>query len=104
MPFNFFLTLDMSKNVFSKTLFWDSDPARLDYHKNKFYIIERIITRGDYNDWKKLFQLYSPEEIKKTIVKIKDLDPKTLSFVSNYFDIPKKKFECDMKPYWTEKH
>lgn len=89
---------------FSKNLFWDSEPGKLDFTKNKFYIIERIVTRGDFHDWKKLFQLYPENEIKDTVIHIKDLDARTLSFLSYYLDIPKKDFECYMKPSWTIPH
>ena len=88
--------------IFSKTLFWDSDVNHLHLQKNKFYIIERIGSRGSYRDWKKMLSLYSTEDIITNIVKIKDLDPKTLNFCAFYFDIPKQNFECYMKPSWTE--
>lgn len=88
--------------AFSKTLFWDSDVNHLHLQKNKLYIIERIVNRGSYSDWQKMLSLYSTEEITTNIVKIKDLDPKTLNFCSFYFNIPKQHFECYMKPFWTE--
>jgi hypothetical protein len=93
----------MENTFFSKSLFWDSDASQLDISKSKLYIIERVLTRGNFNDFKKMLSLYPLKEIKLHVVKIKDLDPKTLNFCSFYFDIPKEKFECYMKPYWTEK-
>lgn len=94
----------MDTSLFSKTLFWDTDVAVLRPDKSKFYIIERIVTRGNYSDWKKMLSIYSSEEIKSNITKIKSLDPKTLNFCSLYFDLPKEAFECYMKPSWTEMH
>ena len=87
---------------FSKTLFWDTDVAKLDPQKSKFYVIERVITRGSFSDWKQMLSLYSMKEIKSNITKIKDLDPKTLNFCSLYFDLPKESFECYTKLSWTE--
>ena len=94
----------MDKTLFSRTLFWDTDITALHLQKSKFYIIERVVTRGDYSDWKKMLSLYSIYDIKSNIKKIKFLDPKTLNFCSLYFDLPKEAFECYMKPSWTEVH
>lgn len=92
----------MENKLFSKTLFWDSDVSQIDLKKSKFYIIERIVTSGNYKDWQTMLSVYSKKEIKDCIIKIKDLDPKTLNFCSFYFDIPKEAFECYMKTSWTE--
>ena len=94
----------MGKPLFSKTLFWDIDVAALDPEKNKFYVIERIVTRGSYTDWKKMLSIFSLEEIKLNVLKISSLDAKTLNFCSLYFKLPKKAFKCYMKPSWTEAH
>jgi hypothetical protein len=94
----------MSSSLFSKTLFWDTDVTAMHPEKSKFYIIERVVTRGNFSDWKKMLSLYSLEEIKFNITKIKSLDSKTLHFCSLYFDLPKEAFECYMKPCWTEAH
>ncbi len=94
----------MDISLFSKTLFWDTDVTALQLQKSKFYIIERVVTRGNYSDWKKMLSIYSLDEIKANIIKIKSLDPKTLNFCSLYFDLPKESFECYMKPSWTEMH
>lgn len=90
------------KPSFSKTLFWDTNVERLDFVKSKSYIIERIVTRGDFSDWKKMCSIYSAAEIKECITRIKDLDPKTLNFCSIYFEVPKEAFECYTKRHWTE--
>lgn len=94
----------MSPTLFSKTLFWDTDVTAMHPKRSKFYIIERVVTRGNLSDWKKMLSLYSLEEIKSNITKIKSLDPKTLHFCSIYFDLPKDAFECYMKTCWTEMH
>ncbi len=94
----------MNAPLFSKTLFWDTDLLQMDLQKSKFYIIERIVARGNYKDWKIMLSVYSKQEIKDCIIRIKDLDAKTLNFCSFYFDIPKEAFECYLKPSWTEAH
>ncbi len=97
-----FLLLNMENNLFSKTLFWDVNVLQMDLQRSKFYIIERIVTRGNYKDWKTMLSIYAEQEIKDCIIRIKELDAKTLHFCSFYFDIPKEAFECYLKPSWTE--
>jgi len=94
----------MNNSLFSKTLFWDANFKTLNPRKSKFYIIERVVTRGNYSDWKEMLSLYSIEEIKLNVTKIKFLDAKTLNFCSLYFNLPKEAFECYMKASWTEQH
>ncbi len=64
----FFLLLSMENNLFSKTLFWDVYVLQMDLQKSKFYIIERIVTRGNYKDWKTMLSAYSKQEIKECII------------------------------------
>ena len=92
----------MEKTIFSKTLFWDTNVLQMDFQKSKFYIIERVVTRGNHRDWKTMLSIYTLAEIKDAVIKIRDLDARTLHFCSFYFNIPKEAFECYMKPSWTE--
>lgn len=41
-----------------KSLFWDTDPTRLDVQKNARYIIERILDFGNDDEVRWLFQQY----------------------------------------------
>lgn len=74
---------------FSQNLFWDADVEDIDIHKNKRYIVERVVTRGFLDDFYTLLQLYSIKEIKEALVKSKELDSKTANFCSYFFNIPK---------------
>jgi hypothetical protein len=73
---------------FSQYLFWDSDIADIDLQRNKGYIIERVLTRGELSDFKSMLKLYSNQEIAESIIKSKQLDAKTAHFCSWYFKIP----------------
>jgi hypothetical protein len=79
---------------FSKYIFWDADPDELDTNKHSRYIIDRVVSYGTWKDWKKLLKLYGDEKIKDTVISLRNLDPKTLSFLSLYFDVPQKAFRC----------
>lgn len=74
---------------FSKYLFWDAAIETISISKNSTYIIERVLTRGKLEDFYLLLKIYSGEQIKSAINKSKVLDSKTVSFCSQYFNLPK---------------
>ncbi|MCX8480718.1 MAG: hypothetical protein ORN58_02240 [Sediminibacterium sp.] len=78
----------------SKVIFWDTDFNKLDLVKHKFYIIERVLMYGFYTDWQFIRNYYGDNAIKEVALQTRDLDPKTLSFLSTIFDIPKQQFRC----------
>ena len=50
-------------NKIDKMLFWDADFNKLSLKKDYFYIINRIIMRGDQNDRRIMFSLFSLDQI-----------------------------------------
>jgi hypothetical protein len=82
----------------SKTLFWDTDPTKIDYEKNARHIIERVVQRGDLNDWFEIKKYYGLDRIKSEVTQIRYLDKVTLNFCCKYFQLSKEQFKC----YTTE--
>lgn len=82
---------------FSEHLFWDIDRNKFSLDKNKQLVIERVFTRGDIDDLKKLIRLYGIVVIKEEIVKVGFLDKKTLNWASLFLCIPKTEFKCFTK-------
>ena len=78
----------------STYLFWDTDIKNIDWEKYSGYVIERVITRGKLDDWKKIVEFYGMKKIKNEILSIRYLDKKTFNFFSVYFNIPKENFRC----------
>jgi hypothetical protein len=54
-----------------KPFFWSFDFSKLDIEKNKKTIIEQILTYGTFLVTKELFEIYSKEEIKLVLNKIR---------------------------------
>jgi len=77
-----------------KHLFWDTNIDNIDLEKHSRFIIERVVMRGNISDWKWMHRIYSKEIISRKIVEIRYLDPKTLSFLSVIYKIPKEQFRC----------
>lgn len=73
----------------SKNLFWDIDIRKIDDIQNKRLIIERVFTMGNLQDIKAVVRFYGLKTIKHELINAGYLDNKTLSWVSNFFNIPK---------------
>jgi hypothetical protein len=69
----------------------------LDYDNNKMFVMERVFTRGRENDEREVFRYYGEDVVKETVVKIKYLDGKTLSYLSVILRLPKRRFRCYKK-------
>lgn len=78
----------------SRVLFWDTDYDKIDWDGKARYVIERVVSLGFVEDWRAIQNYYGMEKIRETALQARDLDPKTLSFLSVIFDIPKENFRC----------
>lgn len=79
-----------------RTLFWDVDRESIDPERNKRFIIERILARGDVDDFRFAEGLYGSDTLRETLLKAKTIDRKSLSFWCFYFNIDKQR--CIEKP------
>ena len=85
-------------------LFWDIDPNSLDTKKHARFIIQRVIQRGTLEDWNHIKECYGLDLIKREILLMRTLDPKTLNFFSIYFDTSKENFRCFSTQQSTPQH
>lgn len=59
------------------SLFWDTDPKRIDLKKNARYVIERILDYGNDREVAWLWHTYSPRVLRKTVVTSRNLSLKS---------------------------
>jgi hypothetical protein len=59
---------------FDATLFWDANLQELDLEKDYFYIIKRIILRGDRKDRKAMFSAFSKDKIVGVIKNTREIE------------------------------
>ena len=90
----------------SPHLFWDVDAQDLSMEKDFAFIVKRILEYGLMEDWKALSDHFSIEEISEAVMQFRDLDTKSLSFISALSKQPKEKFRCYttrqlIPPHWT---
>jgi hypothetical protein len=87
-----------------ETLFWDVNHAELNAQSSKTLIIERVLTRGNLNEFKQLIRFYNIQEFTQTVLKIGYMDGRTLNFISDYLNIPKQDFLCYRKKLSNPEH
>lgn len=78
----------------SKVLFWDIDYTSLDWDENRKFIIGRVISLGKTSDWNSILDYYGKDIIKEVVLQLREIDDKTLNFLSLYFNISKDEFRC----------
>ena len=82
------------KPNFSRLPFWDVKFEEIDYEKDKFYVIEKVLNYGLWNDFVELLRFYGKATIRKEIVKTAYLKKDVLNFVCIYFNIELSEFKC----------
>jgi hypothetical protein len=71
------------------SLFWDCDPKTLDRDEHAQFIIERILARGDVEDFRWARRTYSEKKLRETFLRSRTLDRKSFNFWCQYFNFPK---------------
>ena len=62
---------------FRPSLFWDTDPATIDFKKNAPYVIERIMDFGRDKEVRLLWNSYDKELMRSVIENSRSLRPET---------------------------
>ena len=62
---------------FRQSLFWDTNPDKIDTKKNAQYIVERVADFGHDDEVRSVFKLYPKPFLQKTILKSRYLRPET---------------------------
>jgi hypothetical protein len=76
------------------SLFWDTDVNTIDLEIHKSAIIQRVVLRGSFEEFKQIIAFYGKDQCKEILLNSRWLDPKTLAFCSLIFDAPLNQFRC----------
>lgn len=91
-------------NSIRKHLLWDYKADDFDYNKGKAIVVERVVQRGNMDDWLTIFNLYGYDEVREQIKRIPYLNDKDMNFVHHVFDIPLNELKCYTKKQSAEPH
>ncbi len=78
----------------SPVLFWDTDPAGIDWERHARYVIARVVMYGTLQDWHTIRLHYGMNRIREEMLHETALDPKSLAMLSNLFQLPYSDFAC----------
>lgn len=79
--------------------FWDIKFEELDAQSDAFFVIKRVLDRGNLSDIRWLVKTYGKDEIKKVVLKTRDLSRPTGNFWADILGIDKTQVPCLQKPY-----
>jgi hypothetical protein len=86
----------------SPHLFWDCNINTIDIRKNRRFIIQRIIAYGTDHDERIMFKLYPFATLKREVVKLDNLDERTVYYLSVVFNVKEERFACFKKKPWYQ--
>lgn len=82
-----------------RSYFWDIKFEELEVEKSSFFIIKRVLDRGNTNDVRWVLKTYGKDTIKNVILTTRDLSRPTGNFWADFLGIDKKQVPCLQKPY-----
>ena len=88
----------------SKVIFWDTQYDTINWENKARYVIERVVMYGTVEDWNAIKSFYGMNRIKTEMLQARDLDSKTLSFLSCVFNTPKEQFRCYIEKQSQPQH
>ena len=62
---------------FSPNLFWDADPANLDFSKHMKYVVQRVLERGTLDDMRHMLSMHGFDNVVAASQPLRTLDPPT---------------------------
>lgn len=87
----------MDKPVLSKQAFWDVNMDTIDYEKHARYVMEKVIDRGSFEDFREIVKFYGNKKIRKEIINAKWLGDKEINFCCVVFNLKPTDFKCYIK-------
>lgn len=90
----------------SKRVFWDVNYDSIDYDKDKFFVIDKVMNYGLWEDFIQVMQYYGKEVVRNEVVKSPYLKKDVLNFLCFYFDLRPEDFTCytrrqSQEPHWN---
>lgn len=77
-----------------QNLFWDVDIKTIDLQIHKAAVIERIATRGRWDEFRDLLSFYGKPAVREVLLNTRWLDKRTLAFCTVIFNTPITEFRC----------
>ena len=79
--------------------FWDVEFENIDIEKSRFFIVKRVLDRGDTSSLRFVIDTYGLDAIKEVVLTTRDLSRPTGNFWADMFNLDKNQVPCLQKPY-----
>ena len=79
--------------------FWDCDAKKLNPGKKPYFVINRLLDKGNLEAVRWVRRNFPEELIVETIKKMRDFSPLTAVFWSRIYNIPREQIKCLATPY-----
>lgn len=79
---------------FSHFLFWDSDPAKIDFERDKNKVIRRVFDRGRLDDLAEAMWYYPQSTIIQALLSADYLPENAIYLASAVYNLKKEDFKC----------
>lgn len=79
--------------------FWDVDAKKVDPSKSPYYVINRLLDKGDLSAARWVVRNFPKEIIVETIKKMRDFSPWNGTFWARMYDLKREEVKCLQEPY-----
>lgn len=79
---------------FLKKYFWDAPFEKLDLHKNREYVLKRILDHGDEKAVAWMYGNFEKSEIKKALSDFRGYSQKSANYWALMLDMPREEVLC----------
>lgn len=79
--------------------FWDVDVKKLDPAEKPYFIIQRLLDKGNIEAVRWVRENYEPEIVRFTLENFRDFSLRSASFWATLYNLPLVKVKCFQKPY-----
>lgn len=89
----------------SRRIFWDVDYDTLDYDSDRFFIIDKVMNYGLWDDFVAIMAYYGEDVVRQEIVNSSYLKKDVLNFLCFYLNLQPSDFQCYttrqlQEPHW----
>ena len=82
-----------------KKYFWDVDTSKISIYRHPYFIVQRLLDKGDNNAVRWVNNHFTNKQIEDTLTKLRDFNPRVANFWALFLNIPKEKIPCLQTPY-----
>lgn len=91
--------INIPKNLYR--FFWDVNPEKVNPKEKPYFVIQRLLDKGDVEAVKWTRHNFSNEQIAEVFLKLRDFNARIGRFWTLILDLPVKKVICLQEPYLT---